>query len=189
MSLNLVQAWGLARKRLEAAGLSGPVIDARAADGLTENFLSLLEAGGRPVLHMKRPHGDLPFLCSAVGSYGAPGFTFAPSYNLGGWSYSLNGTVQLYGPDGSINDGNWHHLVHAFDRTGNARTYLDGMLADTRYANASGDLDTGNTINVGQDPTGTYAESGSMTLDDLAVWRREGGRWRMLAWQSTAIPA
>lgn len=29
MSLNLVQAWGQARKRLEAAGLSGPVIDAR----------------------------------------------------------------------------------------------------------------------------------------------------------------
>jgi len=29
MSLNLVQAWGGAKKRLEAAGLSGPVIDAR----------------------------------------------------------------------------------------------------------------------------------------------------------------
>jgi release factor glutamine methyltransferase len=29
MSLNLVQAWGSAKKRLEAAGLSGPVMDAR----------------------------------------------------------------------------------------------------------------------------------------------------------------
>lgn len=29
MSLNLVQAWGSAKKRLEAAGLAGPVIDAR----------------------------------------------------------------------------------------------------------------------------------------------------------------
>jgi release factor glutamine methyltransferase len=29
MSLNLVQAWKGARARLEAAGLSGPVIDAR----------------------------------------------------------------------------------------------------------------------------------------------------------------
>lgn len=29
MSLNLVQAWTLAKKRLEAAGLAGPVIDAR----------------------------------------------------------------------------------------------------------------------------------------------------------------
>lgn len=48
------------------APFMGPVIDGRAADGLTEGFLSLLEAGGRPVLHLKRPHGDLPFLSPAI---------------------------------------------------------------------------------------------------------------------------
>ncbi|MGD9944518.1 MAG: nuclear transport factor 2 family protein [Burkholderiaceae bacterium] len=29
----------------------------------------------------------------------------------------------------------------------------------------------------------------SITTRYLAVWRREDGRWRMLAWHSTAIPA
>ncbi len=123
-------------------------------------------------LNPGQTNGDLPFLSSSINSYGGPGFTFAPSYNDGGWSYSLNGAVQLYGPDNSINDGNWHYLLHTFDRNGQARTFLDGALADSRYANGAGNLDTGNTINVGQGANGTYAESGSMTLDDLAVWRR-----------------
>lgn len=117
-------------------------------------------------------NGDLPFLCSAINSYGNPGFTFAPSYNQGGWSFSLNGTVQNYGDPNTINDGNWHHLIHSINRTGNAVTYLDGREVDSRLAIAAGNLDTGNAVNIGQDPTGAYAEDGSVTLDDLGVWRR-----------------
>lgn len=117
-------------------------------------------------------NGDLPFLCSAVNSYGNPGITFAPSYKQGGWSYSLNGTVQTYGSPNTINDGNWHHLVHTFTRAGNAVTYLDGAQADSRLANGAGNLDTGNVWNIGQDPSGAYPEDGSVTLDELAVWRR-----------------
>jgi len=119
-------------------------------------------------------NGDLPFLCSANNSYGNSGFTFAPTYNKGGWSYSLNGAVQIYGADSSINDGNWHHLLHIFDRTGSgyAVTYLDGVQADSRPCTSAGNLDTGNTVNIGQDPTGTYAETGSTAVDDMAVWRR-----------------
>jgi len=117
-------------------------------------------------------NGDLPFLCSAPGSYGNAGLTFAPSYKQGGWSYSLNGAVQVYGGPTSINDGNWHHLLHTFKRTGDAITYLDGIRVDTRPCAGAGNLDTGNTVNIGQDPTGAYAEDGSATLDDLAVWHR-----------------
>jgi hypothetical protein len=117
-------------------------------------------------------NGDLPFLSSAIGSYGNPGYTFAPSYKQGGWSYSLNGTVQDYGAPNSINDGTWHHLLHTFDRTGNGITYLDGVEVDSRLANGAGNLDTGNVVNVGQDPTGGYPEDGSATVDDMAVWRR-----------------
>jgi hypothetical protein len=117
-------------------------------------------------------NGDLPFLCSAVNSYGNPGLTFAPSYKEGGWSYSLNGAVQTYGGANTINDGNWHHLLHTFSRTGSAITYLDGVQADSRPCTSAGNLDTSNIVNVGQDPTGSYQEDGSATLDDLAVWRR-----------------
>lgn len=40
----------------------GPVIDNETADGLTESFLALMSHGGKPVLHMKRPVHDRPFL-------------------------------------------------------------------------------------------------------------------------------
>jgi hypothetical protein len=160
------------------------------SDGSTENYLTLgtpsdlkfssnvnftvaywvqipFDIGGFPATN-----GDLPFLCSAVGSYGNPGLTFAPSYKLGGWSYSLNGVAQLYGPNNSINNGNWHHLVHSFDRTGFGVTYLDGVAVDTRTVTAVGDVDTAGPINIGQDPTGTYPEIGTDNIDDMAVWRR-----------------
>jgi hypothetical protein len=117
--------------------------------------------------------GDLPFLGSGVNSYGALGFTFAPSYQLGSWSYSMNGAVQLYGPDYAIDDGVWHHLAHTFNRTGKAITYLDGREVDSRNDSAIGNLDTGNSVSIGQDPTGTYPEQGYYDLDDLGVWRRD----------------
>lgn len=115
--------------------------------------------------------GDLPFLCNAQGSYSNPGFTFAPSYQLGGWSWSLGG-ADIYGPDGSINNGEWHHLVHTFDRAGKGITYLDGEEIDSRPDTGSGDLDTGDPANIGQDPTGQYPETGEADLDDIGIWRR-----------------
>ncbi len=117
--------------------------------------------------------GDLPVLCSATNSYGNPGLTFAPSYELGGWSFSLNGIAQVYGPDGSINDGNWHHLVHAVNRKGNVVTYLNGVQVDTRSASTLASVDTTSGVfNIGQDPTGEYGETGEADIDDLGVWRR-----------------
>ena len=116
--------------------------------------------------------GDLPFLCGAVRSFGSPGFTFAPAYTNGGWAFSYNGACQLEGPAGSLNDGNWHHLVHTVDRTGYAVSYVDGVQQDSRLATSIGNLDTAGPINLGQDPTGLYQEPGSADVDDVAVWRR-----------------
>ncbi len=116
--------------------------------------------------------GDLPFFTSANNSTYNTGFTFAPSYQKGGWAWSLNGTG-VYGADASINDGEWHHLAHIFDRAGFATTYLDGALVDNRLiVGRIGDIDTGHTVNIGQDPTGAYGETGEADLDDLGVWRR-----------------
>lgn len=50
----------------DPAPFMGPVIDSRAADSLTDDFLTLMGLGGRPLLHMKRPHGDLPFVSPAI---------------------------------------------------------------------------------------------------------------------------
>ena len=85
--------------------------------------------------------------------------------------------VGVYGDIGSINDGNWHHLVHVVDRSLGAVTYLDGMRArDTiqqgRSAAEARNIDTGAPANIGQDPTGQYTEPGSADIDDLGVWHR-----------------
>lgn len=50
----------------EPAPFMGPLIDAEAADRLTEGFLKLTGMGGRPLVHMKRPHGALPFVSPAL---------------------------------------------------------------------------------------------------------------------------
>ena len=50
----------------DPAPFMGPVIDQQAADGLTESFLILMSNGGRPIKHMARPKGDLPFVSPAM---------------------------------------------------------------------------------------------------------------------------
>ena len=44
----------------------GTVIDNETADLLSESFLALMSRGGKPIMHMKRPHKDLPFLSPAI---------------------------------------------------------------------------------------------------------------------------
>jgi hypothetical protein len=115
--------------------------------------------------------GDLPVLCSAAGSAFSPGYTFAPSYQQGGWSWTLNGTG-VYGAQDSINDGNWHLVAQTFDRSGNGITCLDGVLVDSRSVAGVGDIDQAAPTNVGQDPNGTDGETGEANVDDIGVWRR-----------------
>lgn len=113
--------------------------------------------------------GDLPFICNDTNSLGNPGYTFAPGYTNGTFAASF-GALRIAGP--SINDGNWHSLVHAVDRTGNAVTYLDGVNVNETYAGSVGNLDTGLPTNLGQDGVGLYPEQGSADLDDVGMWRR-----------------
>jgi len=44
----------------------GPVIDNDTADRLSESFVALMTAGGRPLLHMRRTVPDLPFLSPGI---------------------------------------------------------------------------------------------------------------------------
>ena len=52
----------IAEPHSEPPPFMGPVIDNDVADGLTESFLALMSAGGRPIRHMTRPLFDRPFL-------------------------------------------------------------------------------------------------------------------------------
>ena len=124
---------------------------------------------------------------AAVGSTFNPGLVFAWTYGkgadpyFGGWALSIfdaagNG-VGGRGAEGSIDDGNWHHLVHTIDRIKGMVTYLDGVAAHYTVAGgssiaAAGNINTSRPATIGQDPTGQYQESGSADIDDLGVWRR-----------------
>jgi len=44
----------------------GPVIDNQTADLLTESFVALMSRGAKPILHMKRPEEDKPFLTPGI---------------------------------------------------------------------------------------------------------------------------
>jgi len=139
--------------------------------------------------------GDLPFFTDTAGSTFGNGFVFAPAYgygtvnpnpataptSYGGWAASIYGAgtgVGVYGDLGSINDGNWHHLLHIINHTTSTfTTYLDGLVAHYTVTGgsvlgAAGDIDTGLAANIGQDPTGLYPEAGTYDIDDLGVWRK-----------------
>lgn len=50
----------------EPAPFMGPVIDAEAADGLTQSFIWLMSNGGKAIKHMLRPQEGLPFVSPAI---------------------------------------------------------------------------------------------------------------------------
>ena len=125
--------------------------------------------------------GDVPFIGNAVGAGNGPGYFFGPTYQTGGWRWTLwnadgNHGLASAGPYASITDGNWHHFVSTFNRTGNGITYLDGLEVASVSIASIGDLDTHQPTVVGQDPTGAYDDGLSdvvqFDLNDMGVWRR-----------------
>jgi hypothetical protein len=120
--------------------------------------------------------GDLPFFTSATNSTYSFGLVLAPAYQTGGWAWSLYDSTGkgagVQGPSDTINDGNWHNVVETFTRTNDCVTYLDGKPVNATSIAGLGDVDSGQTFSIGQDPTGVYAQSATFSLDDIGVWRR-----------------
>jgi autotransporter-associated beta strand protein len=124
---------------------------------------------------------NLPFFCDVTGGEAGitnGGYYFGPNTTgNGGWAVGVaspNHQMTSSG-GGIINDGNWHHLVHAVKRTGNVTTYLDGAEVDSHAVSFVTDsIDTGNPANIGQDGTGgqVFTQDQEGDIDDLAVWTR-----------------
>jgi hypothetical protein len=68
----------------------------------------------------------------------------------------------------------WGHVVVSFDRGGNATTYVNGNLIDTRALGANGDtfLVEGMNLNIGQDGAGDYSSDQVAAYDEVAFWNR-----------------
>ncbi len=139
--------------------------------------------------------GDLPFFTDVPGStFGFPGYCFVPSFNLGGWAYSVfdaagNGEG-VYGATGSLSGpgpfvtNDWHSLVYIVDHKAGMSVYLDGTNAGFTLEGGStvagiGNINNTNAATIGQDPTGLYPQPSTSAfsgaffgIDDLGVWNR-----------------
>ncbi len=124
--------------------------------------------------------GDLPFISNTENSMGSAGFTICPAYNEPGLWWSLNdvdapaawpGVGYQGGTASVINDNQWHHIVVAFDRSGDAATYIDSALVDVRSIAGTWNVNSPYAINIGQ-ASGAYPEDGTFQIDDVGIWRR-----------------
>jgi autotransporter-associated beta strand protein len=126
---------------------------------------------------------NLPFFCDSKNGLAGiiaqtGGYYFGPdTAGDGGWAAGLGSTGHEMSTSGAqtINDGNWHNLIHVANRLGNMTTYLDGNQVDNHAISFITDsVNTTNAANIGQDGTGAFAVTQDQAgdLDDLGVWRR-----------------
>ena len=64
--------------------------------------------------------------------------------------YDGSGSVDTGYIGSGLNDGGWHYLTYSADRSGNALTYIDGVLvATTDISSESGDLSNSGAFTIG----------------------------------------
>jgi hypothetical protein len=131
---------------------------------------------------------DQPFISNKNwGGGGNQGYVIATESDGMKWNWTDDsGSGRRDSPHVAKNviDGNWHHVVVTFQRTGNGIIYVDAAQVDSTSVAPStgtpvGSIDTdgsGLTISLGQDGTGAYTDGGSaeidMLMDDLGIWQR-----------------
>jgi Concanavalin A-like lectin/glucanases superfamily/FG-GAP repeat/Malectin domain len=72
---------------------------------------------------------------------------------------------------GSVADGQWHLVAFTVDASG-GKLYVDGGLRASRTWNgASGAATTTQEVRLGNYPGGILSFNGSLTLDEISVWR------------------
>ena len=141
---------------------------------------------------------SISFWTSYTNQFDDPPFisnkNWSSSDNIGWGIFTQNGgnfRVNVTGDGGGakesttatpfIRDGAWHNIVVTFDRSSAVSIYVDGVLVKTDpLAATTGNIDTlsfGYAVNVGQDGTGLYTDSGNaqmigLLMDDLGIWTR-----------------
>jgi hypothetical protein len=128
---------------------------------------------------------DLPIIGNSINSTYQEGWVLTEDYGQFEWTAVGWDTGSIIAdPVGGplINDGTWHHLAVVFDRSAsNAVSYVDGQWVNTRSIATLGDIETGEPVTIGQDPTGMYNVTGTFDLDDLGIWRRALSGYEVLS--------
>lgn len=106
-----------------------------------------------------------------------PGFViFTTSGRRARWNYrnSPSARVDSNVPPEAFPVDQWGHVLVSYDRGGNATTYVNGNLIDTRALGANGDTfqADGMQLNIGQDGAGDYGSDQVAAYDEVAIWSR-----------------
>ena len=124
-------------------------------------------------------NNDIPMIGNAVNSTYQPAWVFSEDKDKIEWTLTTIGSGPQVVADpvpGSpvITDGVWHSIVVTFDRVlKTAVTYVDGAQVDSRSIAGLGSFDTGQSITLGNDPTGSYIwDPVYYQIDDVGIWRR-----------------
>lgn len=98
------------------------------------------------------------------------------------WNYRRTGVdglsrkdLDYSGKGNALNNGQWNHVVVVWNINGDAKTYYNGELVDTRAIGpGTGDIgDPAMSLNLGEDGTGQYTDGDwDGLLDDVAIWDR-----------------
>jgi hypothetical protein len=118
---------------------------------------------------------DLPIIGNARNSTYNAGWVITENSGKLDWT-AVGGASVIRDPAYSVgplmNDGQWHNVVVAFDRTAaQAYSYVDGALVDTASIAGLGSLVTSSPLILGNDVTGVYG-SGAFDVGDVGIWRR-----------------
>lgn len=100
-----------------------------------------------------------------------PGFNIALAGNGSGIDVNIgDGTNRADLETGMVNDGEWHHVLVAFDRDGELAIWIDGILSQSTDLSGVGNIDSPYNFNIGQDGTGTYGQATTCAITNLRVW-------------------
>ena len=106
-------------------------------------------------------------------SGGNPGFNIALGGNGTGIDVNIgDGSNRADLLSGTINDGEWHHVLVVFDRDANLSMYIDGVLTEETDMSGVGNIDSPFNFNLGQDGTGAYSAAATCELTKIRVWNR-----------------
>jgi|GEM_PF-964127 len=101
------------------------------------------------------------------------GFNIALASNGQGIDVNIaDGTNRADLEAGTVNDGQWHHILVTFDRDGLLTLYIDNQFAQSTSMANVGNVDSPFNFNIGQDGTGTYSEAATCEVVNLRAWNR-----------------
>ena len=73
----------------------------------------------------------------------------------------------------SINNGNWHHTVFTWKRTGSLKVYVDGALDGSISSSGNYANSPTNNLSINSNADGSFAKGRNVNIDEVGIWNKE----------------